>query len=73
MVHTAQAVLECRACPARPARQFGTQNAWQLHLKTAHVELGGLAGYRALHGDPDLAKFRHTCRLCNTDLGNLQQ
>ena len=63
-----QTVMECAACAQQPTRKFSTHNAWQLHLKTFHKELRSIVEYKAVHGEPDLARFRHECRECGLDL-----
>ena len=63
-----QTVLECLQCPERPSRKFSFFTSWQLHLKTHHKDLANIAEYRQRHGDPDLAHFKHSCRMCDTEL-----
>ena len=63
-----QTLLECAECRQLPARKFSTHNAWQLHLKTFHKHIKTMADYKKLHGDPDLVKFKHVCRLCQVEL-----
>ena len=63
-----QAILECKECPQRPSKKFATHNAWQLHIKTFHKELKTMTDYKNIHGDPDLVKFKHKCRLCSLEL-----
>jgi len=63
-----QTIIECKECPQRPSKKFATHNAWQLHMKTFHKELKTMTDYKNLHGDPDLVKFKHRCRLCSLEL-----
>ncbi len=63
-----QTVLECLECPERPSKKFSFFTSWQLHLKTHHKDLANMADYKEKHGDPDLVHFKHTCRLCDTEL-----
>eukprot|EP00092_Neocalanus_flemingeri_P030405 GFUD01033005.1.p1 GENE.GFUD01033005.1~~GFUD01033005.1.p1 ORF type:complete len:1447 (+),score=438.90 GFUD01033005.1:81-4421(+) len=63
-----QTILECKECPQRPTKKFATHNAWQLHIKTFHKHIKTITDYKAVHGDPDLVKFRHQCRMCLQEL-----
>ena len=63
-----QTVLECLECPERPSKKFSFFTSWQLHLKTHHKDLNNIADYKERHGDPDLVHFKHTCRMCDTEL-----
>jgi len=63
-----QTILECKECPLRPTKKFATHNAWQLHIKTFHKHMKTMSDYKSSHGDPDLVKFRHQCRLCMMEL-----
>ena len=63
-----QTVLECLECPERPSKKFSFFTSWQLHLKAHHKHLANIGEYKEKHGDPDLVHFKHTCRLCDTEL-----
>ena len=63
-----QTILECKECPQRPSKKFATHNAWQLHIKTFHKHMKTITDYKNIHGDPDLVKFRHQCRMCLLEL-----
>ena len=63
-----QTVAECAECPHRPTKKFSTHNAWTLHMKTFHKHIKTMAEYKKVHGDPDLVKFRHKCRICDQDM-----
>ena len=63
-----QTILECKECTQRPTKKFGTHSAWQVHMKTSHKELQTMIDYKNIHGDPEIAKFRHKCRLCSLEL-----
>ena len=63
-----QTILECKECPQRPSKKFATHSAWWLHIRACHKDLKSMADYKNIHGDPDLVKFKHKCRLCNMEL-----
>ena len=63
-----QTVVECAECKHRPTKKFSTNNAWQLHMKTFHKHIKSIGQYKQLHGDPDLVKFKHECRVCGLQL-----
>jgi len=63
-----QTVMECKECPDRPPRLFSFFSSWVIHLKSQHPDLANMNEYKQKHGDPDIVKFKHVCRMCNIEM-----